>query len=225
MRPADYIRPIFFYTGKKGDEYKFLGSAFGFETPNCLLTAKHVVNGFNLSDLFVLSKYPNKYIPIKKIHKHSHVDIALIKIEENPPYTPLYFKIFDDHIGLGAQIFSYGYPASNINTNKIKLESRSLTGYVQRIFNYEFKEYKYEACELSFPITGGFSGSPVLLQREGTKCIGVITHSYESETIVDYYEEHITSKNKEVHKISKVISYGLCVYLLRYKNWFKKFLS
>ena len=93
------------------------------------------------------------------------------------------------------------------------------------MFKYQFKEYEYEACELSFPITGGMSGSPVLLSRDSSKCVGVITQSYESSIVVDYYEEHISANNKEIHKVSKVVSYGLCVYLLRYKNWINKNIS
>ena len=94
-----------------------------------------------------------------------------------------------------------------------------MSGHIQRVFHYEQRGYRFRAYELSFPSILGQSGSPILPANNIDFAIAVLTTNFESSILVDSYEEHHEGGEKEIHKIKKVISYGIGAALWPHADW------
>ena len=94
-----------------------------------------------------------------------------------------------------------------------------MSGHIQRNFRYKQGKCSFHACELSFPAVLGQSGSPILLANDIGSAIAVLTTNFESSIVIDSYEEHQGDGQKEIHKIKKVISYGVGAALWPLTDW------
>lgn len=221
---GEYIRPI--GIRNNNGEIKFSGTGFGIEKAGLVLTAAHVVLNTIKPDEIYIELPSNKFLQASSIKFHPSADIAALTFESDPSLH--FFKLGNPkmkagHFHLGTEIISYGYPFTRENPDKINLEPRLMCGHIQRNFQHKQNNYNFRACELSFPVIKGQSGSPILLVNDIESAIAILVSNFESSTIIDSYEEHHENGGKEIHKIKKVISYGIGVELWPIKDWIMSF--
>ena len=222
LNVVEYIRPI--GIRRDGKLVKFAGTGFGFEKPGLVLTAAHVVaNATNPQDVY-MQLSDGRFLRAYSMNLHSTADVAALLFESDQSLP--FFKLGNPpteirEFFLGTEILSYGYPLTRENPDKIKLEPRLMSGHIQRYFCHEQGNYSFYACELSFPSILGQSGSPILLAHDIDSAIAVLTTNFESSIVIDSYEEHDEGGQKEIHKIKKVISYGLGAALWPLSDWIR----
>ena len=229
LNVAEYIRPL--GIRRNNGVIKFAGTGFGIEKPGLVLTAAHVVSGVtNPQEIYIElqnGKPPDgRFLQACSLDRHPTADIAALLFEPNPSLRAFQLGNPPADIGdfyLGTEIISYGYPSTIESPDKVNLEPRLMSGYLQRNFRHLQSNYSFQACELSFPAISGQSGSPILLANDIDSAIAVLTTNFESSIVIDSYEEHYEGGEKEFHKITKVISHGIGVTLWPLAEWISSF--
>lgn len=219
----DYIRPI--GIRRERGLIRFAGTGFGFREPGLVLTAAHVVAAATEARSVLLRLRDGTFLQATTIAVHPTADVAALRFE--PGQTLRTFQLAEPPAGLtdhhlGTEVGSYGYPYRQEGPNRITLEPRLLTGDIQRCFQYEQGNRRYHAYETSFPVTPGQSGSPAFLTNRVTSVVGVLTTNFQSSTIIDEYEEHVEEGQRELHRITKVVSYGIAAALAPLADWIRQ---
>ena len=224
---AEYIRPIGILRNES--VIKFAGTGFGIEKPGLVLAAAHVVSGVtNPQEIYIELPDGNpldvRFLQAHSLHLHPTADLVALLFEPNPSLRA--FKLGNpptdmNDFYLGTEIVSYGYPSTTQSPDKVHLEPRLMTGYLQRNFYFKQFDYSFQAYELSFPVMPGQSGSPILLADDIDYAIAVLTTNFESSTLIDFYEEHHENDEKEFHKITKVINFGVGLALWPFTEWIR----
>ena len=217
---SEYIRPIGILN--KHNVVRSAGTGFGFHKPGLVLTAAHVVAAASRPNAIHLQMKSGRFLRARSVKAYPKADVAVLTFDANQ--SPPYFRLGEPpkQIGkfyLGTEVLSYGYPLKKEGSGKGRLEPRLMSGYIQRIIKYEQEKYSYHAFEPSFPTIPGQSGSPILLKDDIDYAIAVLTRNFESSTEIDSYEEHLEDGEKEIHKIIKVVSYGIGTALWPLKHW------
>ena len=219
INPREYICPIGLLNDDN-DLIRFRGTGFGIERLGLVLTAAHVI-GSAKPDRIFLELQPGQFVKPLSVTRHPTVDVAGLVFEENQ--SPRAFKLGKPTTGedfyLGEDVITFGYPSASEGPGKVKLKPRLMCGHIQRHFKHAFHEYRFAAYELSFPVIDGQSGSPVLLEHGIDYAIAILTGNFDSSTVVDSHEEHEADGTKEVHKVKKVITYGVGAALLPLSGW------
>ena len=218
----EYIRPI----GIRSNDGKlrFAGTGFGIEKPGLVLTASHVVaTATDKPQTIYLQLQDGRFLQACSMEPHPTADVTALVFKDQSLRS---FKLGEApaEIGefyLGTEVISYGYPSRQEESDKVVLEPRLMGGHIQRNFRHDQGHYSFRACELSFPAIPGQSGSPILLKDDIDFAIAVLTTNFESSTEIDSYEEHQENGMKEVHKIKKVVSYGIGAALWPLADWIR----
>lgn len=202
------------------------GSCFLFRSDQVALTAAHCVPEDCERPAVILPRV-RQTLQIDRVIRHPSADVALLlgagfdetKSLPTPQIAPV------DGVGnvaLGEDFVAYGYPVEGpISGNELtqRPTPRLFKGHYQRFMPYSTpRGYRYLAGELSIPVPGGLSGSPLI--REGSWLpTGLATGSAESYAIVDSIEE-VDSDGKSYRQESrKVITYGIAVMLHDVVEW------
>lgn len=221
IRPGQSIAPIYARASpESGVEWLFAGTGFCLIHPDYLVTAHHVVAKQEMNDLVIVGFEPNRRYGVVEKHEFGSLDIAVLRLSGVAPSGFRALRLHERQYGLGKQVFCYGYPYRNLGAERIEFEPRLLSGSFQRFFRYRFDPYEYDAGELSFPVPLGMSGGPLFLHENGN-VVAVATTNFESSTAIDYVEEHLEPGHKEVHKITKVVEYGVCAILDSHRDELK----
>ena len=205
---------------------RFAGTGFGIQRRGLVLTASHVVGNATEPDEVYLMLKSGRFIQASRVEHHPEADIAALMFaaDQAPPFLALgepphgYPEFL-----LGTEVSSYGYPYRDEPNGRKTLEPRLMHGRIQRHFQHEWSNPRrlYHAFELSFPVLPGQSGSPVFLDHAVDSAIAVLTTSFESSVLLDSYEEHEQDGAREIHRISKVVSYGIGAVLWRHADWLR----
>ena len=222
LNVVEYVHPI--GIRRNGELVNFAGTGFGVEKSGLILTAAHVVaNAINAQEIYV-QLHAGKFLRAYSMILHPTADVAALLFK--PDHSLPFFKLGNPpteirEFFLGTEVLSYGYPFTRENPDKVKLEPRLMSGYIQRNFCHEQGNYSFHAYELSFPSILGQSGSPILLANDIDSAIAVLTTNFESSIVIDSYEEYDEGGQKEIHKIKKVISYGIGAALWPLADWIR----
>ncbi len=223
MDLADYVWPI---SIRVDDHHlRYAGTGFGMERPGLVLTASHVLDSAReAAEVYISRSSGPPHVPASCMKRHPGADIATLVFEGDS--VPLCFKLAEPpkEVGqfyLGTEVNTYGYPSRSGGPAKTILEPRLMRGHIQRHVGQEWNGGVHDAFELSFPALPGQSGSPVFLDDDIQSVIAVLTTNFESSVVVDSYEEHQQDGEKEIHKISKVVSYGIGAALWPYADWIR----
>ena len=188
------------------DSLNFLGTGFFVTKNGDAVTAAHVLPVPDDLDagrqLYAVLVFDNeeKYCRILMAVDFSQADLAIFRVQTEREANPYFTLSFDD-VGNGEDVMAFGVSAhSPYGTEK---ELRTLKGHITLKHNSGF-------AELSFPVPAGMSGGPVLI---GTRCVGYLTGSINSEHTIDRTEEVVQLTNErekiEFIEIRQMITYGI----------------
>lgn len=131
-------------------QVKYTGTGFALTNDGYFVTSYHVTKG---ADSVYIQNSNGEYFKASKYAFDEAADIAILKVEKKNfrfgkgdiPYT-----FANGKAGLGARIFTLGYPKDNLFYDE---------GYISSKNGYESNELQYT---LELPVGHGQSGSPVL---------------------------------------------------------------
>jgi hypothetical protein len=200
----------------------FAGTAFGCIRRGIFLTAQHCVKG-RTADQILICKYVSDvpaYV-VGQVWHHPTADVSVMALAPGQEHDFEWFRMLrpEEELGLGAEVCAYGYPVFDLAARPVELTPRVLTGTMQRAYDYADKAYKYVAAELSFAVTEGMSGAPVLLKKDGKCAVGIIAGNQEWGTVVDHWEEDLGPQGKESHTVSRIITYGRALWISNHRDW------
>jgi hypothetical protein len=122
-----------------------------------------------------------------------------------------------DDISLGADIWTFGYPLTDVKSLReghrfFQLNPRLMRGYMMRTFNNDHPEYRSVfSYELNIPAPQGISGAP-LVKHDSTEVVGVIYGNNDVGVIEEF--AHIDEKTGKRHpELQRIVSFGLAHHL------------
>ena len=146
--------------------------------------------------------------------------------------TPLKLD-FSASAGLFSEVFVVGYPQNILNRSNqaFWLSLRGHKGEVQRAWdpgNYGLDGHP-SGFELSFPVTAGLSGSPLLLDapvsEDRVRVVGVCVGSHSAEIVQDSFQEINDAGKVYSEKRLKMEEYGIAHDLRPLQDWSPESLS
>lgn len=202
------------------------GSCFLFRSDQVALTAAHCVPEDCDRPTVILPR-ARRTLQIDRVIRHPSADVALLfgaGFDESQPLSPPRLAPVDGvgNVALGEDFVAYGYPVDGpISGDGLaqRPTPRLFKGHYQRFMPYSTpRGYHYLAGELSIPVPGGLSGSPLI--REGSWLpTGLATGSAESYAIIDSIEEVDDNGKMYRQEARKVITYGIAVMLYDIVEW------
>jgi hypothetical protein len=167
--------------------------------------SKHVIIGLNLK-----TKNPKDFVLINDFLVVEGLDMAFGKtiLKGNK-----YFKPFKGKIEIGFDLMCLGFNLHGANSENIEISPRLHKGHVVRAYSRPDKRLRcLSQFELSFPVTFGFSGAPVISHNH--QLVGMAYGNYESR--IDVFQADKTLENngydgieKRAKTISRVLEFGL----------------
>jgi S1-C subfamily serine protease len=159
-------------TGFREKREKSKGVSFSVGTAwptalGCVVTNNHVVEGREKITLILVD---GKKIPATVLTKDKINDIVLLKVT-NPNELPLALPLAGTNPGIGAKVFTVGYPHPDVLGTKPKLTDgviSSLTGLQDDPRTYQ----------ITVPLQAGNSGGP-LLNLNG-EVVGIVTYKLDA---------------------------------------------
>jgi hypothetical protein len=140
-------------------------------------------------------------------------DIATAMIEASPT---LGLKIADEDVAASTDVFSYGYPLTDMGRRagggaQFTLHARYLRGYVTRSFWYQHPQYgRVASYEVDMPTPEGLSGAP-LIMRGSWEVMGVVYGTNEVASIAEF--SHVDPKTGErTPELQRIVGFGLAHY-------------
>lgn len=147
-------------------EVRYTGTGFALTNDGYFVTAYHVLNdGSGDCDSVYIQSSEGQYYKATVVNVNKNADIAILKVSRrNFKFTPandLPYTFAGDKAGLGAGIFTLGYPKNDIVYSE---------GYISSRNGYDGNKQQYT---LELPVGHGQSGSPVLDEKGNV--IGILT--------------------------------------------------
>jgi S1-C subfamily serine protease len=224
MIPFNHIAPVIVLPeGSKSNHWHLGGTGFCFRAPEFILTAAHCIGDAVIGQIGILNFSDRKIIRAIDILKHNKADIVIMRLSSNESRL-IPFWNFVSNYSLGEQFYTYGFPYEDQSTGERMITPRLFTGIFQRFFDYSHGPWNYLATELNIPAPMGLSGGPLFRPGAPQMLTGMVTANFESQAIVDYYEEQITEKEKHIYKTSKVVTYGVALLLDQLADWLNEHL-
>lgn len=209
--------------------YVFAGTCFSFLEQHWFLTAAHVVRDVDPEDLgvalFVYQEVKDEEgLPVRSVSIHPSADVALIRLDVELTEE---FPIFDPYSGLspvtdlGDSLRTFGFPEQSTETG-VTMVPRMLRGYVQRHFRHQSPAgYQYYALELSHTAPSGMSGSPVSLDGDSSRVVGVLTEDFQSTTVLHSITEIEEDGQRFMDRAHAVVNYGVAADLRPLQEWLR----
>lgn len=189
VRAVGTLRPKFHPNKGKifADQLDIRGTAFWLKDYNILITCAHVVQDLvaapiEIAGLLVIGNLGN-YLPAKVGFVDFNHDLAVLYL---PPDTPKEvidgeskdgLKITGKYPVVGTQVAYVGFPLGLqlLNSTHSPTYAEGVVG--AKIRNHETKK----EIQITGVVTGGFSGSPVVLKSSNDELIGVLSNSPSQE--------------------------------------------
>lgn len=205
---------VVFVAATKADEnrwksWRHLGTGFHIGDAGSVATCKHIVNSLlDGESLFAFAVTGSQLVmPVYDIRCHPKYDFAVVRVDRPDPVA---FSIIysGTRLYIGDDVIAYGYFGVPGSHDCIpKLVGRCFKGHVVRIDSTIIPNIAASTCEISFPSISGFSESPILHKRD---CVlGMFHGNHESSIQVYQYEEVLSTKEKHVESVRRVIELGL----------------
>ena len=177
--PFSPAQPVFLVVANDID--KPIGTCFPFEEQGRFLTSAHILEAVDQKAVRIQAAQNGIYSssPIDDVIPHPGADIALLVSNRAPPVT----HPFDaarpppgtDFLP-GEGVVSCGYTILKNRNKEAELDARLMHGRIQKHKLTICGDTQYTRYELSFPSLAGNSGSPVCLDSDWRKAMGVVTH-------------------------------------------------
>ncbi|MDE2439337.1 MAG: trypsin-like peptidase domain-containing protein [Patescibacteria group bacterium] len=167
------------------DELNVIGTAFWLKNEKVLITCAHVVQNLlgplEIAGLLVVGNSGNyRRATISQIDL-AH-DLAVLTLvnntgqpiagEELDKEAEQGLEIIDTYPSVSTPIAYAGFPRGNQLLNQLHSPT-----YSEGVIGVEKKDGSLrKEIQISGPVTGGFSGSPVVLKEDSTKVVGIVSN-------------------------------------------------
>lgn len=195
VRAVGLIKPKFdpARQGFLPPQLEVFGTAFLLKDYNTIITCEHVVRNFvnfpiEITGMLVIGKHGN-YSPVSIDSVDFAHDLAILRFK-NPNLSDEQFKeflnkefstgleIIDKYPDVATKVAYAGYPlgTSLLNQKHDPTYSEGVIGVKVCETNIR-KEIR-----ITGPVVGGFSGAPIVLERNPTKVLGIVSNSPTKDT-------------------------------------------
>lgn len=198
----------------------FLGTAFLFRNASTVVTAAHVIDGLNASDVTVLlpNTLPLETLGVRHIERCPGVDLAALMLATKSGAEPFWNHV--SNFSLGEEFMAYGFPEDVMAPSHGLQTPRLFRGHYQRYFHHQsYRGYGYNAGEMSIPAPGGLSGGPVFRPGAFPMLTGLVTENFRSTTILESLEELQDAGRSSITKYQQLIQYGVVLLLDSHDTW------
>lgn len=165
----------------------------------------------------------NRFIPITEYHEADTPYDVAVAVTEYDVVSPR--ALSTGKVEIANDISAMGYPESAFQMHQgvLYVQARVHRGYVQRVIppnRHVMGQNNPPMIELSFPVTKGMSGSPLLMMENGTEyVVGVCVGSYTSR-LADYSTTYVEDGGEKFTETQvKVQEYGLAHDLTSLLDW------
>ncbi|HMF55558.1 MAG TPA: serine protease [Pyrinomonadaceae bacterium] len=140
-------------------------------------------------------------------------DLATAHIEASPT---LGLKVAEGDVAVGTDVFSYGYPLTDVGRRaaggmQFTLHARYLRGYVMRAFWYEHPQFgRVASYEVDMQTPEGLSGAP-LIRRGSWDVVGVVYGTNEVASIAEF-ARHDPETDERTPELQRIVGFGLAHY-------------
>jgi len=144
-------------------DVRYTGTGFALTNDGYFATAAHVINNGDFDSVYIQCS-DDVYYKAFLVNYNSKADIAILKVEKKNfrfGKSDVPYELQSDKVGLGARIFTMGYPNDDLVYSE---------GYISARNGYEGNKQQYT---LELPAGHGQSGSPVL--DEKGNMLGILT--------------------------------------------------
>lgn len=157
------------------DELNILGTAFWVSDKNVLVTGAHVVaevlqSPIELAGLLVIGYKGNFYRTAVDVIDYQH-DLAILRVIDPIERTTPGLEITKAYPKVSTKVSWAGYPLGNLLLNQIHEPT-----YNEGVIGIEKRdEGNRKYIQISGTVVGGYSGSPVVVAKNG-KVVGVVSN-------------------------------------------------
>ncbi|MBM3133992.1 MAG: trypsin-like peptidase domain-containing protein [Chloroflexi bacterium] len=216
INPSETIVPLFGVDESDKasllGKYVFLGTgAFVGQRP-FLVTAEHVVRGWNRP--FVITTMPNTddIMPANLVATNRDVDLAFLEVPGYPPERALKLAQ-DNEITFNQTVFCLEYSTTRSQRRAIHLSPATRLGNVTRLVDLRERYGKAgeDALELSFPALLGASGAPVV--SNSFRIWGVVIANVSYHLLPSQIVTVLDEKNQILEETQFLLPQGLAVHV------------
>lgn len=205
-----YLFPLFAVAqGTSGVKVKrFLGCGFWLDFEGHFLTCKHVLEGLDEDHLPAIgqpwSDRRDRFVPVLSSTAHAKFDVAVGVAPSSAVkgVLPRYLG----PVGIGLDVQAFGCTDAGREAGSYHLDVRLLRGYVSRFSEDPLGLPSPSLVEVSFGSPNGFSGTPLLVEKE---VIGMLYRNV--ETKLEAYSVSETTEGSAQYKevAYRIYEYGI----------------
>lgn len=205
-----YLFPLFAVTkDASGVKVKrFLGCGFWLDAEGRFLTCKHVLDGVEEGQLPAIgqpwSDRRDYFVPVLSSTVHAEFDIAVGVAPSSavkgvlPRYT--------GPVGIGLDVQAFGCTDAGREHGSYQLDVRLLRGYVSRFSEDALGLPSPSLVEVSFGSPSGFSGTPLLVEKE---VVGMLYRNVETK-LEAYSVSETTDGGAQYKEVAyRIYEYGI----------------
>ena len=205
-----YLFPIFAVT-QGASELKvkrFLGSGFWLDDKGHFLTCKHVLDGLAEGQLPAIGQpfgdRRDFFVPILSSTAHATYDVAVGVARASAVQGVL--PRYKGQLGVGLDVQAFGFTDAGREQGSYQLDVRLLRGYVSRFSEEALGLPSPSLVEVSFGSPSGFSGTPLLVEKE---VVGVLYRNVETK-LEAYSVSETTEGNSQYKEVAyRIYEYGI----------------
>ena len=190
--PFSPAQPVFLVVATDID--KPIGTCFPIEERGRFLTSAHILETVDLKAVRIEAVLNGAHSssPIDEVISHPGADVAIL-VSNRAPAVEEHFVGARPVEGMdflpGEWVVSCGYTILKNPDREAELDARLMHGRIQKHRLVPCGDVHYTRYELSFPSLAGNSGSPVCLDSDWRKAIGVVTHGLTIQSATDAANE------------------------------------
>ncbi|MBN2002241.1 MAG: trypsin-like peptidase domain-containing protein [Anaerolineae bacterium] len=213
MNPSETIVPIF-GVDKASDENIFLGTGALIGKPSLVVTAEHVVRGwdgpFGIVKLPVETRHPMR---ANLVIKNRDVDLALLEVPDYLPERTLELAQ-DNEITTNKIVFCLEYSTTRSRAGVIHISPATRMGNVTRLVDLRerYGQAGESALELSFPALRGASGAPIISSTNG-RVWGIVIANVSYHLLPSQIITVLDEKNQILEETQFLLPQGLAVHV------------
>jgi hypothetical protein len=205
--PRDYIGAL--VAGERPAR-KFLGTAFYVAADGLLMTAGHVLDGWDGAEPLVvaLGLQPDKRADVRRVEfvaRHGSLDLALLRTPDHP--KAVWMTVRGRPVSHNFSVMTYEYSATVASEAGVHVVPATRIGNITREIDMSAWRGGDDALELSFPALRGASGAPLLLNQQGSEDVGVcgVLISNVSHHLLPVHIETVLDKRNEILEETKFL--------------------
>jgi len=188
---------------------RYIGVSFHFNDMGNIATCSHIVQSLQANESLVGVEMYGECLcyKVEDIRCHKKYDFAVGRVGRTN-YRPVAIHGKKD-IYIGANLMAYGFTSNQVQNSKEEIHPRLFKGHVVRTHHEPILPVSKSTCEISFPSLKGFSGAPLLFDKEEASVAGMLFSNFESSITLHQLTEIDDKGNKFAEVAHRVVELGV----------------